>query len=213
MDPLTMALIMGGTGLLGALGGSQKGTQAQMSEDYINKIYGLIPQIKNAGYSMTQLQSMIPQIQKYFTGASDVAAGKIGAAIGESGTPQGQPFAEYYTQSLAPVIAQGQEMAGQTQEDMTKFIQSNEMSKISAMLQAYNMAGGALGGLSKTNPTQGGLLGFLQGTNIGASAIGNITQLLTALNKKYPDLGGGGNNNISGMGDYNYNPNTYATTA
>jgi len=96
-------IISGLAGLISGFLGSSTSPQEEEVRKIMDKLYNEVDWIKQLPFSKEELlQGILPQVQKTFRGAADVAAGKIGATIPEvSGAPQGQSFMEYYTQALA----------------------------------------------------------------------------------------------------------------
>lgn len=172
----TGLLVSGLAGLISGFLGSGKSPQEDEVRKIMDKLYEEVDWIKQLPFSKEELmKGILPQVQKTFRGAADVAAGKIGATIPEvSGAPQGQSFMEYYTQALAPEIAKGEELAGNAQMDFTKMYADMETNAKSQTLDAYKMLLGGAEGLPNTTGGQRFFMNFLQGAQMGSTAYGNV---------------------------------------
>lgn len=169
-----MALIGGGvTGLASLFGNDDarnEGIQAIM-----DNLMGDASLSETAFSKSELLQKILPIIQQTYRGGANVAAGQIGAALGESGMNQGQNFAEYYTQALAPVIAQGENLAGNANQQMVEFYGNLDNAAKQRKLSSYGLQmQGAMGMTQEPSPIEKFMASFLQGANLGATAAGNI---------------------------------------
>ena len=191
MEPIS--LIAAGTGLLSALGGllsSGSSPQEEAMKQVYDMLKSYLPEMSKTPYSKGEIQSIVKQMQQMYRGASNVAAGQIGSAIGETGMPKGQGWGEYYTQALAPIIAEGQnrsanaEMMGvEAYSDMFNQAKSRTGNLLGTITQASSMLPQMTGG-------QKGMAGFLQTLNLLATGGGNFAEMWKNLN--YKPLGAGG---------------------
>lgn len=176
-------------GLISLLGGIFASSSTPQEEAYkqaMDAIKQYMPELKQEAFTKDEISKLVQDLRLMFTGASDVAAGKIGSAIGESGVAKGGGFADYYTQALAPVIAQGQQMAGQATEwGVNTYSDINNATK-QRVLQGLQLMTGAAAGQPSMTPGQKGVSGFLQSLNLLSTGAGNFANLYKTLNMKYP---------------------------
>lgn len=187
MEPVSM--IAAGSGLISALGGLLSSGDSPQEEAYA-KVFEMLkqymPELKQEAYSKDEINTIVESLKQMYRGASDVAAGKIGSAIGESGVAKGGGFADYYTQALAPTIAQGEQgAANATEWGVNTYSDINNQTK-NRVLQALNSMTGTAAGLPSMTGTQKGISGFLQSLNLFSSGAGNFANLYKSLNTKYP---------------------------
>lgn len=194
-NPLGLALGVGGglVSLLGGLFASGDSPQEEAYTEIFNMLKEYMPELKKEAYSKSEIKSIVNSMQQMYRGAADVAAGKIGSAIGESGVAKGQGFADYYTQSLAPVIAQGEYgAAGAEQFGVEAYSNINNQTK-NRVLQALGLMTSGAAGLSSMTDAQKGISGFLQTGNLLATAGGNIADMYKNLNTRQPRVDQNGN--------------------
>lgn len=186
MDPLTMGAISLGSGLLTGLFGSGESDKEKAINDWMKKMQADKATISSTAYSKDEIMNnIIPMLQQMLKGSANVAAGQIGASIGESGSGMGggQNFGEYYTQALAPVIAQGQQSAANaTQNMMDMFAKMDDASK-NRLLQYYQLQLQGASQKADTNATQRFFTNTIQGMNLGANIMGSLAQANYMFNK------------------------------
>ena len=175
MDPLTMLLLSAGSGLLTSLF-SGNGPQTEAVEGFRKWLTDNKEAINNPAYTKEELNNITAKIQQQLQGASDIVAGRLGSAIGESGIAEGQPLAEYYTQQLAPVIAEGQMKSADIEKWATQlFAQLDENSK-QRLLQLAGLDLNSVSMLPQMNNAQRSIVTGLQGMNLGSNIMGNLAQ-------------------------------------
>ena len=188
--PLPLTAIGIGAGLLSTLGGllsTGKSPQEKAMEEMFAMIKQYIPEMSKTPYSKEEINSLVKQMQQMYRGGANVAAGQIGSAIGESGMPKGQGWSEYYTQALAPVIAEGEnKSAGAMGWGAETYGGMFDQAKgrVSSMLGTATQAGSML---PQMTGGQKGLAGFLQTLNLLASGGGNFANMYKNLNWKPVD--------------------------
>ena len=135
------------------------------------------PRFAQLPFSKDEIMKVIvPEIQRRYVGASDVAAGRIGAQIGESGQAGGQATSDLYMQALAPTIAAGQHKAADaTQWGVDSFASMDNAMK-ERLLKTYQLSLQGASGLETMSPMQRAFSGFLSGGKIGMDAWGGYQQ-------------------------------------
>lgn len=169
-------IVSGIAGLIsGFLGGGQSPQEEEVRK-ILDQLYEQVDWIKQLPFSKEELMNgVLPQVQKTFRGGANVAAGQIGSTIPEvSGAPAGQSFMEYYTQALAPTIAQGENLAGKAQMDITQMYINEKQTAGNQISDIYRIMLGAASGLPAQSGAQRFFTNFAQGMNLGAAAYGNI---------------------------------------
>jgi hypothetical protein len=177
------ALMIAG-GLLGGLGASGESPREKASKEIMEKLRKNEEYFKSTPFSKEEIMDvLLPQVQKMYRGASDVVAGKLGAAMGETGSAGGQAWSDFYMQSLAPVIAQGQNLAAGAVSDFGKWYSSLDSEAKNRFMQSISLELQATQGLPDMNEFQRVVSGALAGINLGSVAAGNLGAA-GALNKK-----------------------------
>lgn len=178
-----MGLVTLGAGLISGLAGLGSNPQEDAIKDLLTKLEDA-DFLKDTAFSKDELfNSILPAIQQTQRGAADVAAGRLGAAVGEQDVAGGQAYFDYYIQALAPVIAQGESQAAQSYKDFTQLYANMDATKKSQFLQSMQLQGQLAGQLPGMSKTQEFLTNFMSGANTGATAYSNVSQGL-ALGKK-----------------------------
>ncbi len=169
------------------LGGAFSGgdsPQEKASKEVLGKLEDNEDWLKGSPFTKEEIMNaLLPAVQKIYRGAADVAAGKIGATVGETDVAGGQGFMEYYTQALAPVIAEGENKAGAAVSEFGKWYSELDAEKKNRFLQTMNLELQAVGGLPTMTNMQKIFTGAMKGANIGTTAMGNINTA-SALNKQ-----------------------------
>jgi hypothetical protein len=177
-----LPIIGAGIGAIGEIFGSNPREEAlqagistlQESRDYIS----------STPFSKEEIMGeLLPQAQKKFRGAADVVAGRLGAATGEVDTAKGQATKDFYIQTLAPVIAKGEELAGQAISDFGKWYSTLDAQAKGRFLQSVQLELNAAMGLPEQNQFQRTITAALGGLNLGSTAGGNIA-MANALSEK-----------------------------
>lgn len=177
------AIMLASTLLSGALGG-QSSPQEEASQKIFNKLEDAEDYLKSTPFSKEEImQQLLPTVQKLYRGAADVAAGRIGAATSETGSAGGQAFKEFYTQALAPVIAQGEQAAAGSVSDFGKWFSALDESAKNRYLSAIQLELGAAQELPDMSQMQRTFTGALSGLNIGSNIGANIATA-NAINQK-----------------------------
>lgn len=171
-------------GIFGA-GASMLGTSPQESamEDVIKSIKDAEEYLKSTPFTKDEVMNqLLPQAQKIYRGAADVMAGKAGAAVGEAGVPKGQAFAEYYTQALAPIVASGEQQAGDAISRFGKWFSDMDAQGKGRFIESMKLLMTGTQGLSGMTPLQKGVTGGMEGARIGAGVAGDF-DILSELKK------------------------------
>jgi len=174
MDPVTLGLITAGAGILGGIFSGGESPQEKEAKKVQRLIKSYLPQAGQTAFSKAEINALIKTMQSIYGGAANVAAGQIGSAIGESGITGGQGFAEYYTQALAPVIAQGQEESAKAQLQGNQLYEEDFNNAKQRVAQLLSLLAGNTQSFANQTGTQKVVSGFLSGANLGATALGNI---------------------------------------
>ena len=181
--------IGGGLTLLSTLGGifgSKKSPQEQSMEEMMGLLKQYLPNMEKMAFSKEEISTLVKSMQSMYRGGANVAAGNIGAAIGESGATPGQGFAEMYTQALAPVIAEGENKAAGA-EAWGEQAYSNEFNQ--AKGRVSNMLG-TMSQVASMQPSmtadQKGISGFLKTLQLLSTGTGNLANAWKDFNYKPP---------------------------
>lgn len=173
-------------GLLGLMQGVF--TEESPSEEAYNQIFEMLkdymPELKQEAYSKDEIQGIVNNLMRTYRGAADVSAGKIGSVIGESGVAKGGGFADYYMQSLAPVIAQGEAGAANAQQFGVNAYSAIKDQTSQRVLQAMGLMSNNAQGMNTLSSGQQGIMGTLQMLNLLSSAGGNFASMYKDLNHK-----------------------------
>lgn len=177
------ALLVAGT-LLGGLGSLGKSPQEMKAEEISQLLAENRDWLKSLPFSREEIMNqLLPTVQRLYRGAADVVAGRAGAGVGEAGLAGGQGISEYYLQTLAPIIAGGEQLAANAQTEFAQwFAQLDQQSK-NRFLQAIQLELSTTGMLPDMNQFQRVITGALSGMNLGATAGGNLAMAGT-LNDK-----------------------------
>jgi hypothetical protein len=139
---------------------------------------------KSTPFSKDEIMNiMLPEAQKIYRGAADVVAGKAGAAVGESGLSGGQGFAEYYTQALAPIIAQGENQAAGAIGEFGQWYSTLDAQAKSRFAQVLGIEMQNNQSLPDMTEFQQLVSGAMSGANIGGNIAGSFDKL-NAINNK-----------------------------
>lgn len=185
IDPLSIGLIGSAvSGLVSGLFASEESPQ--------EKAFGRIQQtleeseeyFKSTPFTKDEImKGLLPQVQKIFRGSADVLAGKLGARTGEAGIAGGQSSMDYYIQSIAPVIARGEELAGGAVMQFSNFWATLDTQAKNRFLESIKTQLGAAAGLPTETAGQRGVVGFLQGADIFSTGFGNISKASSLIKK------------------------------
>lgn len=206
---------------LAALGDSPK--EKAMKES-LGKLESNFDWLKEVPFSKEEIMGeLLPMVQQLYKGSADIAAGRIGSAIGESGVAGGQGMADYYMQNLAPVIARGQEQAAGAVGQFGQWYSTLDENSKSRFLQAIQLEMTGNQGLSDMTGFQKFIAGGLKGASIGAGMgadiaqagmINNQASFLDTLGKAQaggvpplPLPGVGANDTDSILSNFNFNKN------
>ena len=178
LDPMTIGLIVQGVGgLLGGILATDESPQ--------EKAFGRIQQtleesedyFKSTPFSKDEIMGeLLPQVQQIFRGSADVLAGKVGARTGEAGIAGGQSAMDYYIQSVAPVIAQGENLAGGAVGQFANFWATLDTSAKNRFLESVKTQLSAAAGMPTETAAQRAAIGFMSGADIAGTAFGNISK-------------------------------------
>lgn len=163
--------------LLSGIFGSKTSPREDEVRRIIDKLYEEMDWLKTAPFTKDELlNSILPEVQKTYRGAADVAAGRAASTVPETtGAPSGQAFMEHYLQTMAPIIARGEEQAAGAITDFTQLWANIDQATKTNVLGAYQLALGGTQGLPDQTSGQRFFTNFLQGLNIGTTAYGNIS--------------------------------------
>lgn len=190
-DPIT--LLLGGS-LLGGLGALGSGSKQKAIQQNIGLIDSMITGLDKPNFTQEDADIMIKKIRENFRAAADVAAGRIGSTTGESlaaaGVPQGQAASDYYIQALAPTLAAGETEANKASLALLEQVLNDKARRDQLKAELMRLRTGSTEGMEDMSGFQKFLTGALAGGNLGATALGNLSQWKYANNKKY-ETGGG----------------------
>jgi hypothetical protein len=178
------------SGLGAGIFGSQESAQEKSMKEAFDMIKKQLPNASKMAFSKEEINTLVKTMQSIYRGGANVAAGQIGSAIGESGATPGQGFAEYYTQSLAPVIAEGENKAAGAVGWGEQAYSDNYNQAQSRVNQLLQLLTGAASGQASQTGTQKGIASGLQGMNLFATGYGNLMKGWKDYNNKTPGVGG-----------------------
>jgi len=171
-------------GVLGGLASLGKSDQTKKYEQIFNKLEDSEEYLKSTPFSKDEIMNvLLPQAQKTYRGAADILAGKAGAQAGESGMSGGQAFSEYYTQALAPVIAQGEQNAGDAISRFGQWFSQLDDAAKNRFLDATRMQLQSVAGVDNMTDLQKFISGGSSMAQFGAN-IGGELDILGELNKR-----------------------------
>lgn len=192
MELATAGVITALSGLLSSLpslfGDSD---QEEAVKGILNKLSQNSDWVSAPSFSKDELfNNIYPQLKSMFKGAANVSAGQIGAKLGEisPGMGGGQNTGELYMQSLAPIIAQGEINSAQSLQGLVQLFSLMDDAAKKRFLSLSGLQLEGAQGLDTMNPYEKMFINFLQGANMGATALGNINMATTNLDKKFLDL-------------------------
>lgn len=192
LDPITMAAIAGGTGLLSGLFSSGDSPKDEAMKEALKLVKEKLPYLSQSAYSKGDISTLVNVLSQIYRGGADVAAGKLGANLAEqfgaTGTPAGQPQASMYVSELAPTIARGEELSGQATQWGAELFANMDAQTKSRVLGALQLISQLSAGRADMTPLQKGVAGFLQGANIAATGMGNVSKAWADMNKEYINL-------------------------
>jgi hypothetical protein len=171
IDPITGSLISAGaSALLNAIVSGGKSDQQKEMEKFLRLLEQDKDKIDGMSFSKADIETLTQDIQNLYRGGADVAAGRLGSAIGESGSAGGQAFADLFVQSLAPVIAEGEFKSADAEKWGAQFFANLDQQRKSNLMNFYQLAFGGASALPGTNSGQRTVLGGLQGLKFGGDA-------------------------------------------
>jgi hypothetical protein len=185
MDPVTIGLVTLGSGLLSGWLGSGESDQEKAIRGILDKLESNEDFFKSTPFTKDELfNTIMPAIQQTQRGAADVAAGRLGAAVGETGNiAGGQGTMDYYLQSLAPIIAQGEQNAANTYQNFIQMWSTMDAQAKERFMQTLNMQTGVAQGLPDMTKGQEFITNFLSGAQIGATGYGNVAMGTALMNQ------------------------------
>ncbi len=183
------AALLLGSAIVGGFGGAGKGEKAEALDKILADLQSNKDYLTSTPFSKDEIMSqLLPMVQKTFRGAADVAAGRIGSSIGEAGSAGGQAFGEFFTQSLAPIIAQGENLAAGATSDFAKFFAQLDSDAKNRLLQSIGLEINATQGLPNTSEFERVISGALGGLDLGANALGSF-KTASALQTQVDNIG------------------------
>lgn len=187
MDPITTSLLVSGaTGLVNAILSGGKGDQQQAIEKYLNMLENEKDNLGGLAMSRGEVMNLVSDIQELYRGGADVAAGRVGSAIGESGVAGGQGFADLHLQSTAPIIAEGEFKSADAEKWGAQFFAQLDESRKRNLTNFYSLLLNGSSQLPGTNTAQRTALGFLQGAKFGGDAFESFYTADYLANKDKP---------------------------
>ncbi len=180
--PLLSSLL---SGLGGIFGESDK---EKYLKDALDRIYANEDYVKSLPFTKDELFNQIfPLIKQLNIGASDVAAGRLGSAIGESSANVGggQNFSDLYVQTLAPVIAEGQQLSAKALQDLVGLYASMDDASKRRLISLLGLTMQGSEALPSLTDFQAFITNSLQGFDIGSKILGNIDLADYFRNKKF----------------------------
>ena len=170
------------SGLASGIFGSGQSEQEKAMAEAFEMIKGQLPNAGKMAFTKEEINAFVKTMQGIYRGGANVAAGQIGSAIGESGVAKGGGFADYYTQSLAPVIAEGENKAAGAIGWGEQAYSNNYNQAQSRVTQLLGMLTQAASGQASMTGAQKGIASGLQGANLFATGYGNLAKTYKDLN-------------------------------
>lgn len=177
-------------GLLSAFTGLGESPKEEKLNEILDKMYANEDFVKSMPFTKDELfNSIYPKIKQLNTGAADVAAGRLGSAIGETGANMGggQNFVDNYIQQLAPVIAEGQFKSAEALQGLVAMYGQMDDAAKKRLLQLFGMEAQTASQLPSMTDFQAFVTNFLQGGNITSTIQGNLGTADYLKNKQYPN--------------------------
>jgi len=177
-------------GLLSAFTGLGESSKETELNAILDKMYANEDFIKSTPFTKDELfNSIYPKIKQLNTGAADVAAGRLGSALGESGANMGggQNFVDNYLQQLAPVIAQGQFASAEALQGLVAMYGQMDSDAKQRLLQMFGLEVQTANQLPTMTDFSAFITNFIQGGNLGATLQGNLATAGYYNNKQYPN--------------------------
>jgi hypothetical protein len=141
-------------------------------------LQGSMGDLQTPAFGKDEINSIVGDVGDTYAGASNIAAGQIGATIPETvSTGRGQGFNEYYTQALAPVIAQGQRDKASTKQWGTNLFGNLDNAAKQRLLASLGLKSNIADAMDDTTGWDD-LFGLIK---TGASSAGGIAELIKAL--------------------------------
>ncbi len=178
-DLLTIASFATGIvgSIFGGIAGSQQSPKEKASADILADLQGMEDIFTDLPFTKEEVMNqLLPQVQQLYRGAADIVAGKIGAQTGEAGIAAGQGAKDFFLQSIAPVIAQGEQLAAGAVGDFAGFFARLSENQKGQLLNFYQTQIGAAEGLPDMTTLQSTITGALGGLQIGANIGGDIAE-------------------------------------
>jgi hypothetical protein len=171
-------------GLVTGLSALGKDPKQEKFEKIFDKLEDSEEYLKSTPFTKDEIMGqLLPQAQKIYRGAADILGGKAGAAVGESGVAKGQSFGEYYTQALAPIIAQGEQQAGDAISRFGQWYSGLDAQAKNRFLDAVRLQMGAAAGTDDMTDLQKFITGGIPGASFGAN-IGGEIDIIKELSKR-----------------------------
>ena len=165
-------------GVLGGFAASGDSPQEEAFQDIMADLDSLEDIFQTLPFTKEEvMQELLPQTQSLYRGAADVVAGKIGAQTGEAGIAQGQGAKDFYLQSLAPVIAQGEQMAAGAVGEYAQFFARLSENQKGQLLNYFSTKLNAAQGLPTMTTLQKTVTGALSGIQIGSNIQGDLAEI------------------------------------
>jgi hypothetical protein len=177
-------------GLLSAFAGLGESSKETELTTILDKMYKNEDYIKSMPFTKDELfNSIYPKIKQLNTGAADVAAGRIGSALGEAGANVGggQNFVDNYLQQVAPVLAQGQFASAEALQGLVAMYGQMDNDAKQRLLQMFGLEAQTANQLPSMTDFQAFITNFLQGGNITSTIQGNLSMADYLKNKQYPN--------------------------
>ncbi|MFA4916917.1 MAG: hypothetical protein WC974_09670 [Thermoplasmata archaeon] len=181
---------VGGLSALLSIGGGILGSQSSPQEDYFKNmsktISDYMPYLSSSAFSKSDIDNIVKSISAMYRGSANVAAGGIGASLGESlnasGVPKGQPSASMYVSELAPVIAEGEKGAASAAQWGSDFFANLDAQAKQRVMSALGMMSSLGQGYSDQTGGQKGLMSGISSFNMLTSGFGNIAKMWKDIN-------------------------------
>ena len=142
---------------------------------------------KSMPYSKSEVEGISNKMQDQVGASADVAAGRLGSAIGEAGVAGGGDYANFFLQNLAPIIAGAEKDKVSIEKSMMDFYSNLDQNAKTNFLNAMSGMTSTAGQMQDMTPGQQHFAGGAQGMNLMATGFGNLAEAYKDYNYETPD--------------------------
>lgn len=129
---------------------------------------------KSTPYSKSEVEGISNEMQDRVGASADVAAGRLGSAIGESGLAGGGDMTAFWLQNLAPIIAGAEKDKVTIEQSMMKFYSNLDQNAKQNFLTAMTGMTGVASQYPDMTQQQRIAAGGAQGLNLASTGVGNL---------------------------------------